>query len=347
VSQYCEHDVTTRTVRVLSTMAFPDRWLDWLGGVSPQLAITQITAATAGEVPPDAWREVEVLYSGAAYPDPAIAPNLRWVQLDTAGADGVLDTPLWRSDVAITTLRGVGPPTAAEYALMMVLSLAHHLPTMLDGQRRRYWPSADDRWQQLMPRELRGATLGVVGYGAIGREIGRLARAFGMTVLGLRQGATATAAYSLPPIGEARDAEPDRLFGPDGLHEMLARCDYVVLAVPSTPATFQLMDEAAFRAMRPSAMLVNVARGAVVDEQALIRALREQRIAGAALDVFETEPLPDHSPLWTMDNVIVTPHVAGLTPHYHERIMDLFAQNLRRYLVGEPLLNQVPRDRHY
>lgn len=334
-------------VHVLSTMSFDERWLDWLRAISPRLVVAQATASSPDEVPAERWETAEILYSGAAFPDLGIAPRLRWVQLDTAGADGVLGTPLWRSEVAITTLSGVGPPTAAEHAMMLVLALAHHLPEMVDLQRRREWPSAADRWQRLMPRELRGATIGVVGYGAIGREIGRLARSFGMTVLGVRQGTVQAVSYALPRLGAPGQDEPDRMYGPGELHAMLAECDYVVLVVPSTPATFHLIDEAALRAIRPGAVLLNVARGAVVNEPALVRALQEGWIAGAGLDVFEAEPLPSDSPLWSMPNVIITPHVAGLTPHYHDRIMDLFAQNLRRYLAGEPLLNQVQRHRHY
>ena len=334
-------------VHVLSTMSFDERWLDWLRAISPRLVVAQAPAASADEVPAALWETAEILYSGAAYPDPAIAPRLRWVQLDTAGADGVLNTPLWPSEVALTTLSGVGPPAAAEHAMMLVLALAHHLPEMVDLQRRHEWPSAADRWRRLMPRELRGATIGVVGYGAIGREIGRLARSFGMTVLGLRQGTARPPTYALPSVGAPAHTEPDRMYGPGELHAMLAECDYVVLVVPFTPATFHLIDEAALRAIKPGAMLLNVARGAVVDEPALVRALQQGWIAGAGLDVFEAEPLPADSPLWAMPNVIITPHVAGLTPHYHDRIMDLFAQNLRRYLAGEPLLNQVQRHRHY
>jgi len=131
------------------------------------------------------------------------------------------------------------------------------------------------------------------------------------------------------------------------LAEMLPACDYVVLALPHTPATHHFVDEAALRAMKPSALLVNIGRGALVDEAALAHALREGWIAGAALDVFEQEPLPADSPLWKMENAIISPHIAGFTPHYDERAAALFAENLRRYLAGEPLLNQVERGRGY
>ena len=334
-------------IHVLSTMSFPDQWLDRLRAISPRLQIVQHPASAWDEAPPHLWESVEVLYSGAAYPQPTQAPNLRWLQLDTAGADGILQHPLWETDVTITTLSGVGPTTVAEYTMMTILALAHHLPRILDHQRRVDWPTLDERWRLFLPRELRGATLGVIGYGSIGREIGRLGRAFGMTVLGLRLGSSRQASFSLEQIGNPSEAEPQRLYGPDGLYELLAASDYVVLAVPATPATFHLIDEQALRRMRPSSVLINVARGVVVEEQALIRALQERRIAGAALDVAEQEPLPADSPLWAMENVIISPHIAGLTPQYMERIMNLFAANLQRYLAGEPLLNQVQRERRY
>jgi phosphoglycerate dehydrogenase-like enzyme len=189
--------------------------------------------------------------------------------------------------------------------------------------------------------------VGVIGYGSIGREVGRLAHAFGMKVLGVRRGGAGPAGYELPELADYPGAEPDHLVTSDRLAEVLPECDYVVLAVPYTSATHYLVGQAALRVMKPTAMLINVGRGAVVDEAALIHALREGWIAGAGLDVFEQEPLPADSPLWGMDNVIISPHVAGSTPHYDKRATTLFAENLRRYLAGELLLNQVERGREY
>jgi len=334
-------------IHVLSTMSFPDAWLDRLRAISPRLVVVQHSAATPNAVPPQALRRAEVMYTGAVFPDPALAPRLRWVQLDTSGADHVLHTPLWRSNVALTTLNGVAPPTMAEYALMMMLAFAHHLPAMLAHQARADWPDDTERRRLFTPRELHGATVGIVGFGSIGRELGRIAHAIGMRVLALRREPAAHPSPALMPGQGDEPDGPDGLYGPDGLMEMLPHCDYVVLAVPYTPATHHLIDRAALHAMKPAAILVNMARGGVVEETALVEALRAGRIAGAALDVCEEEPLPAGSPLWAMSNVVISPHVAGLTPHYLERVIELFGENLRRYLAGEPLVNRVQRERGY
>lgn len=332
------------SVHTLSTLSFPDDLLDRLRSVSPRLVVQQHNAASADEVPSELWDRVEVLYTFSAIPDPARVPDLRWVQLHSAGVNHVLDTPLWASDVAITTVSGIHAPTMAEYALMMMLAFAHRLPRILYYQTRGEWPS--QRWRKFVPQELRGATVGVLGYGSIGREIGRLAHAFGMRVLATRRGTDSESTrYELPAL--AGGDEPDRLYNSDQLTEILPECDYVVPTVPYTSATHHLIDQRALRAMKPTSILINVARGSVVDEAALTHALRAGWIAGAALDVFEQEPLPEDSALWTMDNVIISPHVAGFTPHYDDRATALFAQNLRRYLAGEPLLNQVERGREY
>jgi phosphoglycerate dehydrogenase-like enzyme len=153
--------------------------------------------------------------------------------------------------------------------------------------------------------------------------------------------------YAVNRTGDPEGAIPERFYPADALHEMLAQCDYVVVALPLTAATTHFIGAAELRAMKPSAYLVNIARGSIVDETALIRALREGWIAGAGLDVFEQEPLPPDSPLWEMENVLISPHVAGFTPRYDERATALFAENLSRYLAGQPLLNQVDSCRGY
>jgi phosphoglycerate dehydrogenase-like enzyme len=334
------------SIHILSTMSLPDELLERLRSVSPRLVVRQHNAPSADEVPSQEWDKVEVLYTLSAIPDASLVPELRWVQLHSAGANHLVDTWLWKSDITITTSSGIHATNMAEYVLMMMLAFAHRLRRMVYYQAQAEWPKR--RWQKFVPQELRGATVGVIGYGSIGREIGRLARAFGMRVLGVhRGGGRAPVSYELPDLARDGNAEPDQLYTPDQLFDALAECDYAVLAVPYTSATHHLIDQAALQAMKPSSVLINIARGAIVDEPALVRALREGWIAGAALDVFEEEPLPHESPLWTMDNVIISPHVAGFTPHYDDRVTALFAENLRRYVSGGPLLNRVDREREY
>jgi phosphoglycerate dehydrogenase-like enzyme len=335
-------------VNVLSTMAFPDAWLAQIEAAGPGISVTQRTVATADEIPNEIWQVTDVLYTGSAFPAPALAPRLRWVQLDTSGVDHIQKSPLWASNVEITTLNGVAPSNMAEFAVMMMLAFGHRLRLMVDLQRDHFWPTYQERWDWFMPSELRGATVGIVGYGSIGRQIGRIAHAFGMRVLAMRRsGGHERQTYRIPDLAGQAGPEPERTFRSDELHRMLPECDYVVLIVPYTAESHHLIGESALRAMKPSAVLVNIARGGVIDEPALIRALQEGWIAGAALDVFEAEPLPAESPLWDMPNVIISPHVAGFTPHYHERVMGIFSENLKRLVKGEPLLNRVDRARGY
>jgi phosphoglycerate dehydrogenase-like enzyme len=192
-------------------------------------------------------------------------------------------------------------------------------------------------WYNLGGRELADQTLGIVGLGSIGRRIARLGRAFGMRVVAMRRSSA----------GGEKDPDADQVFPANRLYDLLAMSDYVVISVPLTPQTEKLMGEAELRAMRPNAYLVNIARGRVVDEQALIRALHEGWIAGAGLDVVEKEPLPSDNPLYSMPNVILTPHISGASVHYDERLAALFAENLRRYRAGQPLTNRYDPSRGY
>ena len=332
-------------VLVLTQAPMPEHLLARLRAVSPRVIVEHRTAETLEELG-DVWQEIEVLYTTKLVPLPEAAPRLRWVQGHFAGVDQLLEHPLLRS-VTLTTSSGIHAPAMAEYTLMMVLAFAHHLPRMIEYQGRAEWPL--QRWALFVPQELRDSTIGLVGYGSIGREMARLARAFGMRVLALKRqvGHLADDGWRLPNVGDAAGENVERLFAPDQLHEMLAECDYVVIAAPLTAETRGLLGAAEFRAMKRKAVIINVARGGVIDETALIDALRAQVIGGAALDVFDQEPLSAESPLWHLPNVIISPHVSGFTPHYDERTMALFAENLRRYVAGEPLLNVVDMQRGY
>ena len=335
-------------IKVLCTLGFTEEQLDKLRAVSPRLVVEQRTCHDAEEVREALDEDTEVLY---AYhlPDGLLsrAPKLRWVQLHSAGADQLLGQPIMKSDVLITTTSGIHATPIAEYAFASMLAWSRRMPKMLYYQNRREWPKG--RWDIFVGQELRGSTLGIVGYGSIGREVGRIGKCLGMRVVATKRSVNEVrdTGHRIPGTGDPEAQVPDRIYPPERLGEMLAECDYVVISLPLTPETKGLIGEEELRAMKPNAYLVNASRGGIVDESMLIKALQEGWIAGAGLDVFETEPLPPGSPLYDLDNVVLSPHVAGFSPHYDERASDLFAENLRRYLAGEELLNLVDKEAGY
>lgn len=333
-------------VHYLSTLSFPDWWLDRLRVRHPGLTVTQIHAESPADVPDEVWRRTEILHTGSVFPESAeAAPRLRWVQLDTSGADHLKGTSAWDLPVPLTSIGGISPVPMAEYVMMTLLGLAHRLPRAIAIQQGGVWPSLDERWNTLMPRRLRGATVGVVGYGRIGQEIGRLAGQFGMTVLGLKRGrGTRSGEFFGSPATDAAQAE---LYTPDALHAFLGRCDYLVVTCPLTEETRGMIDASALDALKDGAMVINVSRGGIVDEDALRAGLRSGRVAGAALDVFDEEPLPDGHFWWREPGVLLTPHVAGFAPDYEEQTLELVGTNVERYLTGRELVNLVDRTHGY
>lgn len=334
---------------VLSTYELDQHWLERFQSLSPDLKIEQRSVPSLKEIPDSLWQDVEILYTFAGtLPSPEQVPRLRWIQLYSAGANRVLNQPLFKTSVIFTTTSGLHASNIAEYVMMVILDWYHHFPLMEEWQRRGEWPPAPDREALFTPQELRGKTIGIVGYGSIGRQVARLASAFGMRVLAMQRGSDHhDKGFQFPGVGDPEGTIPAHYYTPDQLHEMLSKSDVVVIAVPLTPQTREMFDAAVFRTMKPTAFLVNIARGDVIDEKALIRALEEKQIAGAALDVFDQEPLPSTSPLWHLPNVFISPHVTGLTAEYNERALTIFYENLRRYLAGEPLLNVVDKERGY
>jgi phosphoglycerate dehydrogenase-like enzyme len=294
--------------------------------------------------------DVEVLLCGFLGADAfdrflARAPRLAWVHSATAGVERVLTPGSRQRDLLITNARGVFSRPIAEYVLMMILAVSRRLPQLLELQRER-------TWQPLEGAELSDVTVGIVGLGSIGRAVATLATAFGCRVIATRRRSEAGAAaapHGEPPQDEARPGAGstgeglvlDQVLGPDGLTALLAESDFVVLAAPLTPTTEGLIDGPALEAMKPGAWLINVARGRLVDERALLRALREGHIGGAILDTFRDEPLPPSSPFYDMDNVIVTPHTSWSSGRVLDRSVELFCANLRRYAAGQPLVNVV------
>jgi len=330
---------------VLVTTRFDEAQLDRLRRVSPRLTVTRSDPETAD------YAHTDVLYAVTLPPQASRAPNLRWVQLHMAGVNGVYDHPIYANPaIALTTTSGVHAATIAEYAITVMLAMAHRLPRMVEWRARGVWPPDEQRWPLFVPSEVRGATLGIIGYGSIGRELARIAKTtFAMTVLACKRDPTRRAdpGYHLPGTGDPEGALPDEWLSPERLPHLLGRSDVVVMCAPLTRETHHMIGARELGAMKPSAFFVNVGRGATVDEQALARALADGRIAGAAVDVFAQEPPPPDHPLYKLDNVIVSPHVSGFVASYDDQCCTLFAENLRRYLEGAPLLNLVERAQGY
>jgi phosphoglycerate dehydrogenase-like enzyme len=261
------------------------------------------------------------------------AKSLRWIYSITAAVDQFLYPELISSEIALTNAGRVHGPVVAEHAIAMLLALAKRLPSAVRYQERRKW-AMEAIWNESpRPSEIRGATLTIVGLGAIGAELGAMAAALKMHVIGVREH---------PERGGAHE-----VVGFDVLDTAIARADFVVLAAPLTERTRHLIDARRLQLFKPTAFLINVSRGALVDEAALVKALRDRKIAGAALDVFEQEPLSRWSPLWKMPQVLITPHTAFLTENVWHRHYEVFAANLSRYLAGQPLEGVVDPQRGY
>lgn len=333
------------TIHVTVAMDFSDEIMQELRDISPRLEITRHWP----NVPDSAWAETEVLYSMRHFPEPEQAPRLRWIQLHFAGIERALRQPIVQAeDVEVTSGSGIHAVQMAEYCLGMMLAFHYQIPLMLRYKAQVAWP--DDRYDTFAPHALRDLTLGIVGYGSIGRELARMADALGMVVLATKRDLKNTGegyAYRTPGTGDPDGDIPERLYPPEALATMARDCDFLVVTAPYTEDTHHLVDETVLKAMKKTAVLVNVARGALVDQAALVSALAAEQIGGAALDVFEEEPLPSGSPLWNLDNVIISPHVSGNSSRYHEKAADLFAENLRRYLDNQPLLNRYERSKGY
>lgn len=256
------------------------------------------------------------------------APHLRWIQMASAGVERAMFPALLERDIVVTNAAGVYAIPIAEHALGMMLALSRGLPALIRRQERHVWKSEEGG-------ELYERTVLVAGLGGIGREIARRCRCFHMRVLATRH------------HPENPDPDADAVFPAGDLTALLPQADWLVLAAPATPETRHMVGAGQFAAMKPTARLINIARGSLVDQAALVHALQAGRIAGAGLDVFDPEPLPADSPLWDMPNVIVSPHTSGSSPRGLERVLNLFLENLRRYLAGQPLKNVVDKREGY
>lgn len=268
-------------------------------------------------------------------PQFASAHKLKWIHSPAAAVHQLMYPELIRSSVIITNSRDVHGPVVAEHAIALVLALAKRLPQAIHYQQKKFWAQQTLWDEQPRPREISGATVAVIGMGGIGREFTVRARTLGMRVLAVREN---------PQKGPGA---ADAVFGATELDRVLPQADYVLLCTPVTPATTGLMNRERLALMKSDAYLLNVGRGPLVDEAALLEALRQRTIAGAALDVFEEEPLPADSPFWELDNLLITPHTAAVTDRLWDRHYQLIVENMKRFLAGRPLLYEVDKQSGY
>ena len=336
-----------QSITLLTLMSLTETQLEILRSVSPLLEIHQHPDVTLDSLPQEVRQRVQIMYGSPVGQDTQNWPGLKWIQVPFAGVDGLMRSSIWQTETIITTASGIHATPIAERTLAMMLAFRARLPELWHYKQRKVW-SRDNRAEFSNP-DLRGSTLGIIGYGAIGSELARQAQALGMRVLALNRSGSRgpIEGYFQQGMGDPEVRIPEKVYAMSELHTMLPECDHVVVLLPLTPETRGIMNAAAFASMKPSAYFYNYGRGALAEEVALIEALQGGRIAGAGLDVFEKEPLPEDSPLWEMPNVIISPHIGGLSENYYDRAAHLFAVNLRRYISGQSLLNVVDRQLGY
>jgi len=327
-------------VNVLVTTLIGDECLRQITAISPRIKLADVSGLVRAERGGDftSREQLDALLAGAEViyglrlPKDIIAraPKLKWVQVMAAGVDRFLDSEFLQSSVIMTNMSGIHATPIGEFILGLMLMFAKQAPLRFHLKQKK-------QWLQFAPTVLRSKTVGIVGLGNVGREVARLAKAFGMRVVATRRAAK--------QVGRTRYV--DVMLRREQLPQLLSDSDFVVLTLPFTSETNRLIGEGELRTMKPTAYLINVSRGGIVDEEALIRALDERWIAGAGLDVFATEPLPTDSRLWEFHNVIFSSHVAGSTGDYAIRATGVFCENLKRYLNGKRLLNVIDEKKGY
>jgi len=332
--------VLMKPVNILVIGAIGEECLRQIASISPRVKVQDVSDLSVADYrgDPAAREQFDALLAEAevvfAFRLPrdlfARAHNLKWIQVMSAGVDRFLNNELRQSSVMLTNVSGIHATPIAEFVISFMLMFVKQAPQFFDLKQKK-------QWQRVTPAVLRSKTVGIVGLGSIGREVARLSRAFGMRVIAIRRSAR--------PGARARNV--DLMLPREQLPQLLSDSDFVVLAPPLTPETEKMIGEAELHAMKPTAYLINVGRGRIVDEEALVRALSEGWIAGAGLDVFATEPLPSTSKLWELPNVILSHHVSGGMEDYNVQATGVFCENLKRYLEGKRLLNVVGKKRGY
>jgi phosphoglycerate dehydrogenase-like enzyme len=313
-----------------------------LRALSPGLDVVDVSADETFDIDALTDPEVEIIVGRRAPADLTRVPRLRWLQVGSAGVDHLAADPPWAKGTLVTNGRGVFAVPIGEYVSGAILRINQPVARWAADQAAHRWPVDDEPVASIV----RGGTAVLVGYGSIGREVARQLSALGLRIVAVkpRPEVRSDPSYRVPGTGDPDGSIPDRIVGVDALAEVAHEADYLVLTLPLTPDSRRIIDATILAALPSTSWLINVSRGALVDEDALLAALRTGRLAGAVLDVFAEEPLPENHPLWDAPNVTITPHVSGATSRFRD---DLVVENVRRYLAGEPLLNLVDPERGY
>jgi phosphoglycerate dehydrogenase-like enzyme len=313
-----------------------------LRALSPGLDVVDVSADETFDIDALTDPEVEIIVGRRAPADLTRVPRLRWLQVGSAGVDHLAADPPWAKGILVTNGRGVFAVPIGEYVSGAILRINQPVARWAADQAAHRWPVDDEPVASIV----RGGTAVLVGYGSIGREVARQLSALGLRIVAVkpRPEVRSDPSYRVPGTGDPDGSIPDRIVGVDALAEVAHEADYLVLTLPLTPDSRRIIDATILAALPSTSWLINVSRGALVDEDALLAALRTGRLAGAVLDVFAEEPLPENHPLWDTPNVTITPHVSGATSRFRD---DLVVENVRRYLAGEPLLNLVDPERGY
>lgn len=329
-------------LKLLIGKKLEQRYIDLIKKRFPQI---EIETCETNEEQERKIETADLLFTRILPDDPESAPMLKWVQFMWEGVDKI--SPAFRdSNIILTNASGAHAIPIAEHVFNFILNHERKAFLYRRYQDRKEWLGW---WDQPKLGLLNGKTIGIIGYGRIGRAIAGIARGFEMNVVAMKKD---------PHVRESSDLQyskccdkegliPSRIFGPDGLNELLSISDHIVISLPLTSDTKGMIGEKEFEVMKREAFFVNVGRGALIDEASMINALKEKRISGAGLDVFEKEPLPEDSPLWEMENVIITPHSSVGGDPADEQIVDLFCENLQRYLDGREMINVIDKKRGY
>ncbi len=318
-------------INVLFAVSGQESYVERIQALSPGLSIQAVQNLDELN---NTLTGVEVLVTEFPDFDLEKGPQLKWVHWWGTGIECFSDKPIMHSDVVLTNASGVSSKPIAEYVLSQMVSLSRDFPRMVRDHKEHLWNK--DHFLEHRRSELRDKTLGIIGYGSIGREIARLAQCFGMSIMATRRSSTSR------KIEEGVEVLPKNELDP-----LLAASDFIALSVPLTSETEDLIGEVEFRKMKPTAFLINVTRGKVINDTALIKAMRENWIAGAALDCFAEEPLSSSSELWDLPNTLITPHISGDTDRHNDRNADILIENLQRYLNGDECINIVDIARGY